>query len=221
MRFPASCLVYTLRVRRFLDWVMGVAEALGGPGLALLAFLDSSFLSFPQVVDVLMMGLAAKYPERLVWYAALPMIGSVAGSYLLYFVARRGGEAFVRRRVGERHMNRAFGVFRRYGLLAVAVPAILPPPVPFKLFVLAAGASGMRTRDFLIATAIGRSVRYFGEALLAAWFGATALARLELFVEENKALSAAIVVLAVGGIALWIWWSGRRTRFDSDAGSSL
>ena len=221
MRFPASCLVYTLRVRRFLDWVMGVAEALGGPGLALLAFLDSSFLSFPQVVDVLMMGLAAKYPERLVWYAALPMIGSVAGSYLLYFVARRGGEAFVRRRVGERHMNRAFGVFRRYGLLAVAVPAILPPPVPFKLFVLAAGASGMRTRDFLIATAIGRSVRYFGEALLAAWFGATALARLELFVEENKALSAAIVLLAVGGIALWIWWSGRRTRFDSDAGSSL
>ncbi|HEY0875254.1 MAG TPA: VTT domain-containing protein [Vicinamibacterales bacterium] len=208
-------------MRRFLDWVMGVAEALGGPGLALLAFLDSSFLSFPQVVDVLMMGLAAKYPERLVWYAALPMIGSVAGSYLLYFVARRGGEAFVRRRVGERHMNRAFGVFRRYGLLAVAVPAILPPPVPFKLFVLAAGASGMRTRDFLIATAIGRSVRYFGEALLAAWFGATALARLELFVEENKALSGAIVVLAVGGIALWIWWSGRRTRFDSDAGSSL
>lgn len=200
---------------------MGVAEALGGPGLALLAFLDSSFLSFPQVVDVLMMGLAAKYPERLVWYAGLSTLGSLGGSYLLYIVARRGGEAFVRRRVGERHMKRAFGVFREYGLFAVAVPAILPPPVPFKLFVLAAGASGMRTRDFLIATAIGRSVRYFGEALLAAWFGATALAQLERFVDEHKVLSGAIVVLILGALAGYIWWSRRRARFDESTGSSL
>jgi membrane protein YqaA with SNARE-associated domain len=194
-------------VRRFLDWVMGVAEALGGPGLALLAFFDSSFLSFPQVVDVLMMGLAAKYPERLVWYAGLSTIGSVAGSYVLYLVALRGGEAFVRRRVGERHMDRAFGVFRRYGLLAVAIPAILPPPVPFKLFVLAAGASGMRRVDFLIATAIGRSVRYFGEAVLAAWFGASALARLETFVQENTALSIVILVLALAALGAWAWRS--------------
>lgn len=200
---------------------MGVAEALGGPGLALLAFLDSSFLSFPQVVDVLMMGLAAKYPERLVWYAALPTIGSVVGSYLLYSVARRGGEAFVRKRLGERHMNRAFGVFRQYGLLAITIPSLLPPPVPFKVFVLAAGASGMKRLDFLIAITLGRSIRYFGEAILAAWFGATALSRVEVFVQENKAFSVAVVVLVLAAVAGWVWWSRRRTRFDSNTGSSI
>ena len=107
---------------------MGVAEALGGPGLFFLAFLDSSFLSFPEVVDVLMIGLVAKYPERLVWYATLSTMGSVLGSYLLYAFALRGGEAFVRRRLNERHVDRAFGVFRKYGLLAIVVPSLMPPP---------------------------------------------------------------------------------------------
>ena len=72
-----ASLVYTLPVRRFLDWVTGLAEMLGGPGLFLIAFLDSSFLSFPQVVDLLLMGLAAKYSERFVYYASLPTLGSM------------------------------------------------------------------------------------------------------------------------------------------------
>ena len=59
-------------MRRILDWVMGIAETMGGPGLFILSFLDSSFLSFPEVVDVLMIGLVARYPERMLWYAAMP-----------------------------------------------------------------------------------------------------------------------------------------------------
>jgi membrane protein YqaA with SNARE-associated domain len=197
-------------MRRFLDWVMGIAEALGGPGLFLLAFLDSSFLSFPEVVDVLLVGLVARYPERLLWYAALPTLGSVAGSYALYTLARRGGEAFIRKRLHERHVDRALEVFRRHGLLAVAVPAILPPPVPFKMFVLAAGAAGLRPRDFLVAISIGRSVRYFGEALLAAWFGEAALRTIETALLEHAlaiGLGMGAVLVVCGG---WIWWSQRR-----------
>ena len=158
-------------MRRILDWVLGVADAFGGPGLFLLAFLDSSFLSFPEVVDVLMVSLVAKYPERMLWYALMPTIGSIAGSYLLFLFALRGGEAFVRRRLHERHVERAFALFRKYGLLAIVVPSVMPPPVPYKIFLLAAGASGMKRVDFLIAVSLGRSVRYFGEALLAAWYG--------------------------------------------------
>ena len=198
---------------------MGVAETLGGPGLCLLAFLDSSFLSFPEVVDVLMVGLVARYPERMLWYAALPTIGSVAGSYVLYAFARRGGEAFVRRRLHERHVDRAFAIFRKYGMLAIAVPSILPPPVPFKIFVLAAGAAGMRRVDFLIAVSIGRGFRFFGEALLAAWYGPTVLGRIETFVHQHRwGVIAAFLLLVIAG-GLWIWWSQRPV--DSEAGRSL
>ena len=204
-------------MRRLLDWVMGVAEALGGPGLFLLAFLDSSFLSFPEVVDIMMIGLVARYPERMLLYAAMPTIGSVIGSYVLYDLARRGGEAFLRRRLHERHVDRAFKVFRKYGLLAVAVPSILPPPVPFKIFVLAAGAARVRPVDFLVAVTLGRGVRYFGEALLAAWYGQAAV---DFLHEQGTAIVLWLgLALAVGGIA-WAWRQ-RRQRFDSSSGSSV
>ncbi len=208
-------------MRRFLDWVMGFAEMLGGPGLALLAFLDSSFLSFPEVVDILMMGLVAKYPERLMWYAAMPTIGSVAGAYIIYALARRGGEAFLRRRVSERHVARAFSAIRKYGLLAVAIPSILPPPVPFKIFILAAGAARMKPIDFLVAVTLGRSVRYFGEAALAAWYGEAGLAALERFLHDHTgAILWAALALTVTA-TLWIWWSRRRRAFDSSSGTSV
>jgi membrane protein YqaA with SNARE-associated domain len=208
---PNGLIVYTLAVRRLLDWTMGLAETLGSPGLFLLAFLDSSFLSFPEVVDILMVGLVVRYPERMLWYAALPTIGSVAGAYVIYALARRGGETFIRKRMHERHVDRAFAVFRKYGMLAVAIPSIMPPPVPFKIFMLAAGASGLSRRDFLVAVTLGRSVRYFGEALLAAWYGEAAFRAVETFMHEHTVL----MLVVMGGLAAagagWIWWSRRRS----------
>ena len=119
------------------------------------------------------------------------------------------------------HPEGAFAIFRRHGLLAITIPSLLPPPVPFKVFVLAAGASGMKRMDFLIAITVGRSIRYFGEAILAAWFGAAALSRIEAFVQENRALSVAIVVLILVAIGGWVWWSRRPARFDSNTGTPL
>lgn len=196
-------------MRRLLDWFAGIAEALGGPGLFLLAFLDSSFLSFPQIVDVLIMGLCARYPERVLWYAALPTAGSILGSYILYTMARRGGETFLRKRLHERHVERAFRVVRKYGLFAVAIPAILPPPVPLKLFVLGAGAAGVKRMDFIVAIAIGRGIRYFGEGLLAAWYGPAAMQFLQ---DHARGFTIGALVLIVGGSAVWLWWSRRPRR---------
>jgi membrane protein YqaA with SNARE-associated domain len=213
-------LVYTLDVRRLLDWIMGLAEALGGPGLFILAFLDSSFLSFPEVVDILMIGLVAKYPGRMLWYAVFPTVGSIAGSYVIYGLARRGGEAFLRRRLQERHVDRAFAIFRKYGLLAVAIPAIMPPPVPFKIFILAAGAAGVKPRAFLIAITVGRALRYFVEALLAAWYGEAALRIAGAFIHEHTVAILCATVLLTVASGLWLWWP-RRARFDSSDGSSV
>ena len=204
-----------------MDWVMKFAEQLGGPGLGLIAFLDSSFLSFPEVVDLLMVGLVAKYPERMLWYAIWPTIGSIAGAYVIYAMARRGGEAFLRRRLHERHADRAFALFRKYGLLVVTVASILPPPMPFKIFMLAAGAARVKPLDFLIALSIGRGIRYFGEAWLAAWYGEAAITKLEAFLHDHGI--AVLIALAVVTVAagFWIWHSNRRDEIDSSSGTPV
>ena|SRR4051812_36048988 len=194
-------------MHRLVAWVQASAVALGGPGLFIIAFLDSSFLSFPEVVDLLIIWLVTAHKERALYYALLPTLGSVAGCFALYLVGRKGGEAFLRRRFSESHVDRAMGIFRKYGLLAVAVPSLLPPPVPFKPFVLAAGVAGVRPFDFLVAVSLGRGLRYFGEALLAVWYGE----RAAQFVRDNArpvSLAFAVVVLVLG--VLWIWFNRRR-----------
>ncbi len=190
-----------------MEWVQAFALTLGGPGLFLIAFLDSSFLSFPQVVDLLVIIMVTQHKERMLYYALMPTLGSIAGCFSLYSVARRGGEAFLRRRVGGRLVDRALAVFQKYGLLAVLVPAVLPPPAPFKVFVLAAGVARVRPLEFLLAVAIGRGIRYFGEALLAVWYGDHAAA----FLRDNA--RAAALVLATTGLlagAAWMVWRRRR-----------
>jgi membrane protein YqaA with SNARE-associated domain len=194
-------------VHRLVTWVQGFALALGGPGLFLIALLDSSFLSFPEVVDLLIIVSVTHHPQRMVYYALLATLGSIAGCFMLYVVGRKGGEAFLRRRFHARHVDRTLAVFQKYGLLAVAVPSLLPPPVPFKPFVLVAGVARVRPIDFLLAVGIGRGVRYFGEGLLALWYGERATA----FVKNNSrevSLVVAAVVL-VGGIA-WVWHRKRQ-----------
>jgi LPXTG-motif cell wall-anchored protein len=134
-------------------------------------------------------------------------LGSIAGCLALYGVARKGGEAFLRKRFSPEYLERAMAVFRRYGLLAILVPSILPPPTPFKIFVLAAGVSRVRVVDFVAAIAIGRGVRYFGWGLLAVYYGDETAE----FLKTNAPTVALIVgaIVLVGGVALILW---RRKR---------
>jgi membrane protein DedA with SNARE-associated domain len=135
-------------------------------------------------------------------------LGSIAGCFLLYVLGRKGGEAFLRRRFKARHVDRALATFQRYGLLAVLVPAILPPPAPFKIFVLMAGVAAVKPSTFALAVGLGRGVRYFGEGLLAVWYGDLAIE----FVHRHGrtislALGAAVVVLGV----VYVVWKRRST----------
>jgi len=202
-------------MKRLLDWVQGFALALGGPGLFVIAFLDSSFLSFPEVVDVLIILLTIQHPHRMLFYALLSTVGSVAGCLVLFLLARKGGEAFLRKRLHERHIERATAVVRRHGLLAVLVPSLLPPPAPFKIFVLATGVAQVRTVDFVVAVTIGRGIRYFGEGALALWYGEWAMT----FLRENiAAIGLWLAGLSLAGGLAWILL--QRLRGGSDSASS-
>ena len=194
-------------MRRLLAWIQGFAESLGGSGLFVIAFLDSSFLSFPEVCDALIVLLTVRNPAGMVFYALVTTLGSVSGCFALYSVGRKGGEAFLRKRFHARHVERAMGVFRRYGIFSILVPSLLPPPMPFKIFVLAAGVSDMRRADFLVAVGIGRSIRFFGIGMLALWKGRQAID----WLHENAATVGIVLgsLIAIGAVAL-VWRRRKR-----------
>lgn len=183
---------------RFAQWLQNFTLAIGGPGLFIIAFLDSSFLSFPEINDFLIIWLVTQHKERMIFYATMSTLGSIAGCLALYFVGRKGGDAFLRKRFKKGRIDRATQLMRRHGALALIVPALLPPPAPFKIFVLMGGVSRVPLKTFVIAIAVGRGVRYFGEGVLAVLWGDEALA----FLRENGRNVAIFLALAVlaGGI---------------------
>lgn len=192
---------------RIVAWVQAFALGIGGPGLFLVAFLDSSFLSLPEINDLLVVMLVVEHKARMPYYALMATLGSVAGCLVLYGLGRRGGEALVRRRFGGPRMTRALALSKRYGVFAVAVPAILPPPAPFKIFVLLAGVAAVPVWRFAVTIAVARGFRYFAVGALSVRYGEDAIA----FVEANGRAVALVLVglLAVGGL---VWILSRRRR---------
>ena len=157
------------------QWIVATLEPYGAPGLMIIAIFDSSFLSLPEVNDAALMALSIAHPSRMWEYAAMTVLGSVIGCTLLYSVGRKGGEAMLRKRFAADKVDRIRGWYQKYGMLAVIVPSLLPPPLPFKIFVLTAGAFHTPWLRFMAAVAIGRSIRYFAEGILAVWYGKQAI----------------------------------------------
>jgi membrane protein YqaA with SNARE-associated domain len=177
------------------------AGELGGVGLFVLALLDSSFLSFPQVNDILIIILSTRHPELMPYYAGMSLLGSVIGCQLLYAVIRRGGGEALRTRLKGRYFDRALGLYQKYGLLAVAVPALLPPPVPLKVFILLAATAAMSPLQLVLAIALGRGTRYFGQGYLAVLYGAQAAEFMKRY-GVQLGIGVAATALAAGIIAI-------------------
>ncbi|MGH9680808.1 MAG: YqaA family protein [Candidatus Acidiferrales bacterium] len=155
-------------------WLQAVVVSAGGPGLFLIAFLDSSVLTFPVINDLLLIDLCMRYPARMPYYAAMATLGSVGGCLFLYFLARKGGEAMFHKHAGPRARH-IHAWINRNGFISILVTALLPPPNPFKVFVIAAGALEMPVRTFVLGLLVARGFRFFGEGLLAVKYGDQAM----------------------------------------------
>jgi membrane protein YqaA with SNARE-associated domain len=200
-------------VRSFITWLYGAALGLGAPGLFVIAFLDSSFVSLPQINDILVVLMVTGHKERMLLYVVMATAGSIAGCYVIYYLAERGGEAFMRKRLKPGHVERALATYKRHGLLALVIPALLPPPAPFKLFVLAAGVAGVRPLQFVTAIALARGARYLALGILAIYYGDAAL---ELM--RTRGTVVALVLVAVIVVAALAWWLlQRRGRSEPHA----
>jgi membrane protein YqaA with SNARE-associated domain len=190
-------------VRSFLTWIYGGALGLGGPGLFTVAFLDSSFISLPEINDILVVLMVTQHKAAMPYYAAMATAGSIAGCFVIYLIAEKGGEAFLQKRLKKGNVERALNLYRRHGLLALMVPAILPPPAPFKLFVLAAGLAEVRRRQFVIAIGLARGVRYLALGVLAIYYGDTAL---ELMRTRGRDVALGLaILLVVAAVGWWLW----------------
>lgn len=196
-----------------LPAIQAWASELGGLGLFVIAALDSSFLSFPQVNDLLIIYLSTKYPERMPYYATMTTAGSLVGCFLLYGVARKGGEVFLRKRFSASRVDRGMAVYQRFGLLAVVVPSLLPPPTPFKIFVLLAGAAAVAPWRFALAIVIGRGIRYFGQGWLAVRYGERAA---EIVQEHGSTVGLVLAAVAVLVGAAYYW--RRRSGLPAESG---
>ena len=199
-------------MRRIVDWVQGFALALGAPGLFIVAFLDSSFLSLPEINDLLLVWMVTHHESRMILYATSATLGSIAGCLVLYYIGRKGGDALVRRRFNTARVDWALGIMQRHGVLAVLIPSLLPPPAPFKIFVLLAGVAGVSPGRFIAAIGIGRGTRYFGEGLLAVWYGDEALAYIHNNGPTVALAAVGIIVAGFAGYLLWLKARGGRDR---------
>jgi len=172
--------------------IVGFAGALGAPGLFLISFLDSSVLTFPVINDLLLIELSIEHPSRMPLYALMAATGSVLGCVLLYFIARKGGEAFFHRKAGHRGAAIRHWV-EQNGFVGMLVAALLPPPTPFKIFVFAAGVFEVPLWSFTSAITLARAIRYFGIGYLAIRYGHDALP----YLKDHKLEAAVVIILFV------------------------
>ena len=173
--------------------------ALGGFGLIPLGLLDSSIIPVPGSMDLLTIILSARQQSLWFYYAFMATAGSVLGAWLTYKLARKGGKETLHRRLRHWRMDKVREMFARWGFSAVAVPALMPPPVPMVPFVLAAGAMQYPAKKFLTAMITGRVVRYMVLAYLAGRYGRRIL-------HPGPAIWVAFGILtAAAFLALYLW----------------
>ena len=190
-------------------WIQGVLiPTLGPPGLFLVAVLDSSFLSIPEVNDLLVVTSATAFPARAWLYILMATLGSVVGSLILWWIGRRGGHGLLERRFGAERVERTRGLFSRWGILAVAIPSLLPPPMPFKIFVLSSGVFGMPARRFVLTLLVARGLRYSFWGTMGVLYGREALAILQRFdgwfAGNVEWVLIALALVAVVSAAVWL-----------------
>jgi membrane protein YqaA with SNARE-associated domain len=189
-------------------WLQHFVAVMGGGGIFAVAFLDSSVLSFPFITDALVMKMCIDRPGRMLYYVVMATLGSLLGCIWIYWLAKKGGEVYFHRH-GGRYALKAKRWVDSHAFLSLFIPAILPPPMQFKVFVLAEGVFQVPLRTFVLALVLGRGVRYLAEGVFAVRYGQGALVYL--------VSHAGLFILMVAGLLVLIYLGNRLVLHTSTA----
>ena len=192
---------------RYTAWVWLLLQHLGIWGVFAIAFADSALLGMP--VDLMVATYVYKDRRLLLFYVVMASLGSMLGSIPLYLIGHVGGEKVLRKRISEERFQRIHRSFEQHEFWALMFPGMLPPPMPFKIFVLAAAVFEMPFRDFLAAIFAGRFVRFMTLALLTLWFGPQIVGLLEVLVRKHFSWLLGAVA---GGVLVWLLMRRSRRR---------
>ncbi|MGH9554518.1 MAG: YqaA family protein [Terriglobales bacterium] len=154
---------------KYTAFLWGLVAPLGPWAVFVIAFVDAAFMGIPM--DPLVAGFVYKFPQQFWMFPLLASAGSALGCTILYGIGLKGGQLLLAKRVSKERMASLHNSFERHPVWALLLPAMLPPPTPFKLFVLAAGVFRMRMGEFLLAIFAGRMVRFSLLAVLTVLFG--------------------------------------------------
>jgi len=185
---------------KWTHWILAILTPLGIWGIAGFAFVDASFLGMP--LDFIVGGYVYASPHLFLLLSAMAAFGSTLGSIIIYWIGYKGGEVLVVKRMGAARFQKIHASFEKYGFLALMVPAMLPPPTPFKLFVLSAGVTEMRLSRFVSAIFLGRLLRFCLLALLVIKFGPEIVTLFGGAIHNHLRLTLAILAALV----LAGWW---------------
>jgi membrane protein YqaA with SNARE-associated domain len=202
------------KLMKYLSRLSDYLIAFGPFGLFAVAVLDSSFVPLPSSADALMLLLTAAHPRWMVFYALVATAGSTLGCWLLYSASRRAGSRALSR-FSEPKQKRVKELIDRYDVLSVLVASLLPPPFPFKLFVITAGVFRFSLTRFLVAIVVGRGFRFLLEGYFAVRYGAQAKVFLAKYYPWIGLGLAVIIIAAFLARSLW------KRRSDSGVEASL
>jgi len=198
---------------RYKAWILSLLSVLGIWGVFVIAFADSALLGMP--VDAIVATYVYQDRKRFLLYVVMASLGSALGSIPLYLLGYLGGEKVLRKRIPEERFLKIHRSFEQHEFWALMFPGMLPPPMPFKIFVLGAAVFEMRFRDFMLAIFAGRFVRFLVLSLLTLWFGQEILQLLgDLFKRHLPWVLAAVMA----GVGLWLWRRYRRTLTNASRG---
>ncbi len=197
---------------RYTAWIWGVLAPLGVWGVFLIALADSALFGMP--IDALVAAFAYQNRSRFLLYVTMASLGSAVGSIPLYIIGYLGGEKVLRKRISEERFQKIHQSFDQHEFWALMFPGMLPPPMPFKIFVLGAAVFEMRFTHFLAAIFLGRFVRFSVLSVLVLWFGPQIVQVLGSLFKQH--LYPALGVIAAAAVIFWLVLHSRKKAADQN-----
>jgi membrane protein YqaA with SNARE-associated domain len=188
-------------------WVWGVLAPLGVWGVFAIAAVDAAFMGLPM--DPIVAGYIYQDPHRFLLYVLLAASGSAVGSIVLYVIGYTGGEVLLRKRLSPERFQKIHASFERHEFLALMLPAMLPPPTPFKAVVLAAAAFEMSFGRFLLAIFAGRFFRFLILGFLTLRFGPQVVELGGRIIAHDFKW---VLLALAGGVLVWLVWRRQRGK---------